>query len=162
MNAKEKPTLEARVDRALKELPALSAPASLLPRVMAALEERAALPWYRQGWLAWPAPARAGSLLVGGLLLAGLVWGTDIGTSGAVSAATKATAEWRTALAWVWSLVETLYETGWLLFRHLNPWIVLGALALVGLANGVCLGLGAVCVRFSFASTRTAGMERTI
>ena len=39
----------------IKALPALKAPATLLPRVMAAAQ---VLPWWKRAWWTWPAPAR--------------------------------------------------------------------------------------------------------
>ncbi|HKT80692.1 MAG TPA: hypothetical protein VJP86_10770 [Vicinamibacterales bacterium] len=46
--------LEHAVDAALKRLPAPTAPSTLLPRVMAAVQAWAARPWYMRGWFSWP------------------------------------------------------------------------------------------------------------
>ena len=46
--------LERQIDRALRTLPTPRAPRGLLPRIMAAVEERAQRPWYRRAWLQWP------------------------------------------------------------------------------------------------------------
>lgn len=48
-----------RLSRRLKAVPGLKAPASLLPRVMAAAAQRGALPWWKRAWWTWPVPARA-------------------------------------------------------------------------------------------------------
>jgi hypothetical protein len=43
-----------RVSRALTQLPALRAPGTLLPRVMAAVQAWAGRPWYQRAWFTWP------------------------------------------------------------------------------------------------------------
>src|SRR5262245_32986514 len=56
--------LECQVDRTLKRLPEVSAPRTLLPRVLAAVRARAALPWYRQSWQAWPMPLQVATIFL--------------------------------------------------------------------------------------------------
>jgi hypothetical protein len=46
--------LETRVHRELGRLPAPRAPHTLLPRVMAAVQEWASQPWYARAWFTWP------------------------------------------------------------------------------------------------------------
>ena len=46
--------LERLVDRELKALSTPRAPRTLLPRVMAAVDAAARLPWYRRAWFMWP------------------------------------------------------------------------------------------------------------
>ena len=57
--------LERLIHRELRALPARRAPRTLESRVLAALEQRTALPWYRQGWSYWPATVRAAFLATG-------------------------------------------------------------------------------------------------
>jgi hypothetical protein len=47
--------LDDRLDRELGRLPSPPAPPTLLPRVMAAVDERVRAPWYRRAWITWPA-----------------------------------------------------------------------------------------------------------
>lgn len=54
--------LAAAVDRELRRLPAPHAPATLLPRVLAAADTWSRRPWYTRAWFAWPAGWRAASL----------------------------------------------------------------------------------------------------
>jgi hypothetical protein len=58
--------LEKRVERALDALPAPKAPASLMPRVMAAVAAAAEkpVPWYSRAWLQWPREAQLASLIL--------------------------------------------------------------------------------------------------
>ena len=60
---------EQLVHRTLRELPLRRAPRSLEQRVLAEIERRAALPWWRRSFAHWPAVARAGFIV----LCAGLV-----------------------------------------------------------------------------------------
>ena len=46
--------LETLVDRELRRLPALRAPHTLLPRVLAAVQRWSQRPWYARAWFTWP------------------------------------------------------------------------------------------------------------
>ena len=46
--------LERRVHAELRRLPAPLAPATLLPRVLAAVDAWARRPWYARAWFTWP------------------------------------------------------------------------------------------------------------
>src|SRR5882762_9678612 len=79
MNANDHQQLESAISRELKALPALTAPAAVMNRVMAAIERRLNVPWYRRSWETWPVALRVTSLaamlaLFGGLCLAGCEW----------------------------------------------------------------------------------------
>ncbi len=53
-------------DQVLTQLPAQSAPATLVPRIRAAIARVQALPWYRCPWLEWPVTFKCLSLAVVG------------------------------------------------------------------------------------------------
>ena len=61
--------LERLIDRELRALPPPHAPRALLPRIMAAVEDRAQRPWYTRAWLQWP----VGWQLASALMLIGVV-----------------------------------------------------------------------------------------
>jgi hypothetical protein len=68
--------LERLIDRELHTLREPRAPRTLLPRVMAAVEQRAQRPWYTRRWLQWPVAGQLASALAlialvaaGGVLL---------------------------------------------------------------------------------------------
>jgi hypothetical protein len=46
--------LEEVVGRKLRQLPVPRAPQTLLPRVLAAVQEWSLRPWYRRAWFTWP------------------------------------------------------------------------------------------------------------
>ena len=54
--------LEKFVHQNLRSLPARQAPGTLEARVMAAIEQRAAIAWYHKSWAYWPAAVRAAFL----------------------------------------------------------------------------------------------------
>ncbi len=64
MNQEPDPQLERWTHGNLRRLPELSAPPSLLPRVLAALQAEARLPWWRQSWWRWPLAAKVAALAV--------------------------------------------------------------------------------------------------
>ena len=53
--------LETLVDRELRQLPALRAPHTLLPRVLAAVQQWSQRPWYARAWFTWPVAAQIAS-----------------------------------------------------------------------------------------------------
>lgn len=63
--------LEKHVDRALADLPPLTAPGTLLPRVLAAVQAWAERPWYQRAWLTWPVGLQVASVALLLLLVAG-------------------------------------------------------------------------------------------
>lgn len=54
--------LERLIHEELRRLPLLRAPHTLLPRVLAAVEEWARRPWYRRAWFTWPQAGQIASL----------------------------------------------------------------------------------------------------
>ena len=46
--------LETRIDRTLRRFPTPRAPHTLLPRVLAAVQEWSQRPWYSRAWFTWP------------------------------------------------------------------------------------------------------------
>jgi hypothetical protein len=70
--------LERSTSRVLGQLPLRRAPAALEARVLAELERRAALPWWRLGFARWPAPARlaliACSAYLAWLSISAVIW----------------------------------------------------------------------------------------
>src|SRR5258708_40229550 len=77
------PDLEKVIHQEWQKLPKLTAPATLIPGVLAAIQQRAAAPWWRRAWWDWPAPAKAIFALLAlatAALATGGVWGLGSGT----------------------------------------------------------------------------------
>jgi hypothetical protein len=66
--------LAAWADQTLKQLPVRRAPATLMPRVLAALARQRALPWYQQPWFHWPRHFQMLAFVLATALVAGLAW----------------------------------------------------------------------------------------
>jgi hypothetical protein len=64
--------LERLVDGELKKLPPPRAPRTLLPRVLAAVDEVNRRPWYARAWLTWPLGWQVASAVLLLLLVAGV------------------------------------------------------------------------------------------
>lgn len=130
--------LEHLIDRTLRDLPPLRAPAGLSDRVLAELERRASLPWWRRSFRHWPAPARG--LFV--VLAASVAWAASAGlgwAAGRVSVAGLA--------GEVLTLVRVLGDALGLAWQHVpSAWVQAAFLLLAALAAG-CLGLGAAGYR---------------
>jgi len=152
MNANHDTELAAQVDRELKSLPPLTAPSTLAPRVMAAIASRAAAPWYRQPWQAWPVLMRAAALVVLAAFFASLCFGAwRLPDTESYLAATRHTAGWASDLTTLWNGLNAVLGTLAQAVQQLNRGILLGCLAAVALAWAICLGLGTACLRLAFA-----------
>ena len=65
--------LDRLVDAELRQLPSPRAPQTLLPRVMAAVEQWTRRPWYTRAWFTWPPGWQAASIALLCVLGAGAV-----------------------------------------------------------------------------------------
>jgi hypothetical protein len=140
----------AELDRRLKDLPDRRAPATLAPRVMAAVRARAASPWYRRTWWQWPALAQGLSLLVFSALLGGLTWvclhaGRDELASSVGSYLTEGFA----VFAPLWSLLATLVEAFVLVLKQVPLLAWAGVAAFFSVMYLSCIGLGTALYRIA-------------
>ena len=140
--------LASRIQRELGRLPLIEAPASLLPRVMAAVEARARQPWWRRSWLSWPRSCRVLFLLVSVVLAGGCAYGFNlVGEGIAVESLSGSLAGgfgflrpiWEVALALGNALVLVIRSGGSLLI-----WAIGLTVAAVYLTS---VGLGTLCYR---------------
>src|SRR4051812_1882703 len=122
--------LERLIHRTLRELPPQRAPLSLEQRVLAEIERRAALPWWRKSFVHWPVAARwmfvVLSVGVVKLFLLGSVW---------VMAGFDA-AQWRyafaTQLTWMESGLALVHATAGffdIIMRNIPPLWLYGSVA---------------------------------
>jgi hypothetical protein len=152
MNEHEKSRLEAAVDRELKALPDLRAPQRLLPRVMAVIEQRAVLPWYRRAWQTWPLPLQVVSMLALLTAFSGLCFGSwQLVHAPAVAAATSEASGWFRTLSRSLSTLGVLANALVLAVRSLGPLVLSGIVMALLLGYAACVGFGALYVRLAFA-----------
>lgn len=140
--------LEKLIHQTLRSLPDRPAPRSLETRVLAAIEARQALPWWRQSFVHWPLAARGAFLLVTAFLAAVLI-GLGFHTESAV----ESTTAFSGSLAFVahlkvlWAGVSNL---GHLLTRNIPTYWVYGTITFVVVMYTTLIGLGATAYRLFF------------
>jgi hypothetical protein len=144
------PRWVADLDRRLKDLPPRRAPATLAPRVRAALRARAAQPWYGRAWWQWPPAARALSLLIFSSLLGGLTWvGLNAGRSDLGTALGTRVADTLASVAPLWALLATLVEAMARVLQCVPLAAWAGALAFFAAMYLATIGLGTALYRIA-------------
>jgi hypothetical protein len=142
--------LECEIDRELKGLPNLSAPAGFSQRVMRALQAPA--PWYSESWLRWPIGLRAASLV----LLLAIFGGLCVGASylGHWNLASAASHQFQSSFAWaspIWNTAAALSSAVVLVVKKLGTGFWAGCIVAVGLSYALCMGVGTVYFRLGLS-----------
>ncbi len=143
--------LEQAIDRELRSLPELPAPASLLPRVLHAIAECRALPWWRKSYAFWPWSARllflAGSTSLAGLLVY-FTWGITTGATLQMLAGAEL-GELSDRVFFLWSITETLAGAVLALLRSASPWLIWVGAGVAGASYFTTLALGTLWYRLA-------------
>ena len=151
MNPDYEQQLETDIDRELKALPMLVAPSALISRVISAIEERTALPWFRCAWTAWPLALRAASLLTLALMFGGVCFGgwklSHIG-SAVVSQRFGGFLSLLSALS---DVLLVLLAAVARVLHQLGPLSLLAYVAALTLGIMTCLGLGSLGMKVALA-----------
>jgi hypothetical protein len=152
MSSENERRLQAETDALLTALPPRTAPRTLLPRVLAAIQSRTAQPWYRRSWQTWPPVLRAASLalllsLFGGLCLAG--W--ELPQADAYASTAGQLSQWLSVVCAFWNALGVLVTAGLAVVKQLPAGFIAGGLISLGLGYGLCIGLGAAWMRLAFA-----------
>ena len=137
--------LEAEIDRRLKRLPELPAPLALAGRVMARIDERARLIWYRQPWQHWPLLPRIASFILLASVFAMVCYLADNLPSSRVSLPLGSRAQ--QALTFLGSLKLALF--GWV--GQINSNYLIGFGVAVGVSYLLIIGLGVALFRIAWA-----------
>ena len=144
--------LETAIDRELKALPELSAPKTLLPRVLASIQRQQRAPWYHQSWLQWPVPARVTVFALLAALFGGLCFGAwQVGQGDSLSAVVQPASGLLRGALTLWHAAVVLLESLILAVRSLGTWFLAGCLAIIMIGYASCLGLGSLWLRLAFA-----------
>jgi hypothetical protein len=152
MNPDYDKQLEAAISRELKALPELSAPTALASRVMAAIEQRARVPWYRRSWQTWPAALQAASLAVLLALFGGLcLGGWQLSQTGTATLALHRAGEWFSGLGVIGNTFNVLVNAAVLVVKKLGTGFIVACLVTVGTGYAMCIGVGTVYYRLAFA-----------
>jgi hypothetical protein len=142
---------ERLLDEELRQLPERPAPDSLIPRVMKAVEAKAAKPWWQKAWWLWPPRVQVLSiLLVTSVLGAAIHFIPDLPTLATSSPAARRFADLLEYLKPVAEVLAAILNAFVLLLKQVGKWTLV---ALVGLAVAMylsCIGLGTVIYRAAF------------
>ena len=152
MNPDYDKQLEAAISRELKALPELTAPGALANRVMAAIGQRARVPWYRRSWQTWPVALQAASLVVLLVLFGGLcLGGWQLSQAETTTLALHRVGEWFSGLSMIQNTFNVLVNAGVLVVKKLGTGFIVACLVAVGTGYAMCVGLGTVYFRLAFA-----------
>ena len=148
MNKMTPEQLEKFIHQNLRSLPPRRAPRSLEARVLAALEQQAAVAWYHKSWSYWPASVRAAFLVVatavtGAVMTAFYQMFTGVETS---TFAAQAGAKLN-VLAKLWHAAVWIVDFTANVFGSIPPLWLYGGLALIAALYATLFGLGAAAYR---------------
>lgn len=150
MNHNYEKQLEAAIDRELRELGELPAPARLTSRIMGAIEQRSAQPWYRGAWQTWPAPMQAVSLMAFVVVFGGISYGVvELFQTASATSSAHQVVGWLSGSAALFKSIGVLGEALVLATRHFGMTILIGCVAGIVLAYAACFGLGTAWVRLA-------------
>ena len=140
--------LAERIARELRQLPPPKAPATLAPRVRAALAARAHQPWWKKSWAHWPFSLRmiffAVSLTVaGGFIYAGLWFTPDMSLAPMLARLES----YFDFLAPVWQLLAALGIAFMSVVLSSGQLFLWSAVALAAVMYLTCVGLGTLYYR---------------
>lgn len=140
--------LEKLIHQTLRSLPDRPAPRSLESRVLAAIEARASLPWWKKSFGQWPIAARAGfAIMSAGLVKVALmvtVWAMG-GFHSSELVATVAN-----QFSWVEAIVGAVRATGEsfsMVIRNIPSLWLYGVLASIAAAYATLFSVGATAYR---------------
>jgi len=152
MNRDRDQELLQQVDRALKALPELQAPASLSVRVLAAINAREAVPWHRQAWSTWSQLAKVAILLLLGSLFGGICLGAyKLPHMASVHALKQQVLGAQAVFNAIWQTASVLVNASARMLHNLQPGLLAGCIAALILGYLLCVGLGTVYVRLAMA-----------
>lgn len=152
MNLNYEQQLESEIGGELRALPELAAPVGLANRVMAALEHRTRVPWYRRSWQTWPVSLRMTSLAVmlaffGGLCVAG--W--ELSQAEEMKFAVHRVGQWISSFSVIGNTLDVLAHSAVLTVKKLGTGFIVAAVVIGGTGYAMCMGLGTVYFRLAFA-----------
>lgn len=148
MNKMTPEELERFIHQNLRSLPPRRAPRSLESRVLAALEQRAMIPWYHKSWTYWPAAVRVAFLAGATAVTGGLVTAFYLMFNGVDAAAVAAQAGERLSLfTKIYHLAAWIADFGGQVLGRVPSLWLYGSIALVAALYATFFGLGAFAYR---------------
>lgn len=145
--------LERLIQQAVRGLPPRRAPQSLERRVLAEIERRAALPWWRQSFVHWPIAARAVFLVlcvgIVKLFIMGTIWALAGFDSVQFQNAFATRFGWMESGIALGSSIAGFFEV---VIRNIPPFWLYGGLAFFATLYAALFGLGAAAYRALYTS----------
>ncbi len=148
-DSEEDARLEALVGRKLRQLSGRRAPETLLPRVLAAIEAQAHLPWWQRSWSYWPRGFQIALLPILSLCATVVVYvlwqcWQYLVISGVPQRLTESLAPVARAGSILLALVDSLFAAGRVV---LSQPVFLAGLLVIAMLYLATIGLGSVCFR---------------
>ena len=152
MNDVNERKLAEQIHRELRQLPDLTAPKTLGPRVLAAIAARREAPWWRKSWAGWPPGVKLAFMVIGIAAVSGLVLaGTAIPQfSTLTSGLTESVGGMFASLKPYYDLAARFAGSVGLTLSAAGPKLYWSIAALVGVAYATCIGLGTLGYRLVF------------
>jgi hypothetical protein len=144
--------LEVEIDRELKSLPEIAAPATLVSRVMAAIELRKALPWFRRAWHTWPGSLQGLFVVTMLALIGGICFGGwEVSHTETFGLAIQKVGGWFSSLSALCTAFNALAGAIVAMIKQVNSAVLIAFLCAAGLGYALFLGLGTMYFRLAFA-----------
>ena len=143
--------LAERIDCELRQLPAIKSPATLAPRVLAALAMRAHQPWWKKSWAHWSFGVQMIFLALSLSVASGIVYA---GSRFAPEVSTAPMLSWLEGyfsfLEPVWQLLGALGIAFASVIRSGGQLLLWSTVAVATVMYLTCVGLGTLCYRVAF------------
>lgn len=136
--------LERFIHQTLRDLPPRRAPHTLSARVLDAIQQRAAQPWWRKSFAHWPLPARGGFVGASLTLMLGILWLLSGVDAARLVGGIVPRPEWFGAVAAVISAFTDFFA---IVVRTIQPPWLYGGLAFLATVYAALFGLGATAYR---------------
>ena len=139
---------EDELDRRLRELPMLPAPAGLRARVMASIEHRDRLAWWQRPFWDWPTAARVAAFVLGvGAAVVALWFGAVMLHFIAVSGAETVVRVVGPVVGLGTSVLVVLGRALGTCLGRMNPSVLIAGGVALGMGYACTVGVGTVCWR---------------
>lgn len=152
MNLEYEKKLEVEVDRELKALPEIAAPATLIARVMASIELRKALPWFKRAWHTWPGSLQGLFLATMLALFGGICFGGwELTHTATFGVALQTIGNWFSGFGAIYTTLNALAGATVALIKQVNSAVLMAFLCAAGLGYAIFLALGTMYVKVAFS-----------
>ena len=147
--------LEKLIHQQLTKLPELTAPETLIPRVLETIRLNALKPWWQRSWFNWPFGARVISLAFTSCVLAltftgiAYLW-QDVATA----ALFETIPQWLARFSVVGEIINTLASAVFMVLNSINKLWLLLSLAIAFMMYVSCVGMGTVCFRLASTNVK--------